>query len=256
MNTFQHTARFYDIDQHPADNEDIPFYLQKANDFGSPILELACGTGRVAIPLARGGFSVYGLDLSPEMLSIFEEKCRDLPRDASEKITIKQGKMTDFSFAASFKLVLIPFHSFQALSSDEEARKCLDRVYHHLDEEGALILNVARFDDEFVENWQEGLETQESVRFLEDGRWMSRYTILQELDQEKRVMVYDHLYRVSGTGTESEEYRDRLQIRYYEAHDLRRLLNETGFEIMEEMGWYDGTPLEEGDEFIFVCKKR
>lgn len=256
MNTFQHTARFYDIDQHPQDNEDIPFYIQKASEFGSPILELACGTGRVTIPLAREGFSVYGLDLSWKMLSIFEEKCRNLPRHISEKITIKQGEMTDFSFATSFQLILIPFHSFQALSSDQEVRKCLDCVYDHLDDDGALILNVARFDDEFVENWQEGLETKESVKFLGDGRWIARYTILQELDQQRRVMVYDHLYRISETGTEAEEYRDRLRIRYYKADDLRRMLNEAGFDITEEMGWYDGTPLEEGDEFIFVCKKR
>lgn len=255
-NTFQHTARFYDIDQHPADNEDIPFYLRKASQFGAPILELACGTGRVAIPLAEAGFSVYGLDLSREMLSIFEKKCLDLPRDTSEKITIKQGEMTDFSFNASFKLVLIPFHSFQALSSDEEARKCLNCVSDHLDEDGALILNVARFDDDFVENWQEGLETQESVRFLEDDQWVTRCTILQELDQQKRLMAFDNLYRVSGIGIEAEEYRDRLQVRYYEEHDLRQLLNEAGLEITEEIGWYDGASLEDGDEFIFVCRKK
>lgn len=256
MNTFQHTARFYDIDQYPARNEDIPFYLQKASQFGSPILELACGTGRVTIPLAKEGFSVYGLDLSQEMLSIFKQKCRDLPRDTFEKITMKQEEMTNFSFNTSFKLVLIPFHSFQALSSDEEARNCLECVYHHLDEDGTFILNVSRLSGGFAENWEPGLEAQESIMFLEDGQYVTRYTIFQELDQGRRLMAFDNLYRISGLGTEAEEYRDHLQIRYYEEDNLRSLLNEGGFEIVEEMGWYDGTPIEDGEEFILVCRKK
>lgn len=254
-NTFEHTARFYDVDQHPADNEDIPFYLEQASRFGSPILELACGTGRVTIPLAKAGFSVYGLDLSQEMLAVFEKKLSELPQDAAEKITIQQGEMTDFSFETTFKLILIPFHSFQALSTDQEARKCLENIYKHLNDDGALILNVARFNDEFIESWQEGLETQESATFLEDGEWMTRYTILQELDRKNRLITFDNLYRVSGSETEAEEYQDRLRVRYYEEKELRKLLEEAGFAIKEKMGWYDGSPPEDGDEFIFVCRK-
>ncbi|HEX6922928.1 MAG TPA: class I SAM-dependent methyltransferase [Bacillales bacterium] len=255
-NIFQNTARFYDIDQHPAHNEDIPFYLEQASQFGSPILELACGTGRVAIPLAKEGYSVYGLDLSEEMLSIFEQKCRDLPNDTYEKIIIRQGEMTNFSFSTTFKLILIPFHSFQALSSDEEAHKCLARVHDHLDEDGAFILNVSHFSDDFAENWQTGLETQESAVFLEDGQWITRYTTLQELDQENRLMAFDNLYRVSGTEKEIQEYRDRLQIRYYREEELKKLLDKAGFTVTKAMGWYDGTPIENGSEFIFVCRKK
>ncbi|HEX7063841.1 MAG TPA: class I SAM-dependent methyltransferase [Bacillales bacterium] len=255
-NIFKNTARFYDIDQHPAQNKDIPFYLQQASLFGSPILELACGTGRVTLPLAKAGFSVYGLDLSQEMLSIFEQKLQGLPRETQEKITICQGEMTEFSFATTFKMILIPFHSFQALSSDEEARKCLARVYSHLDKDGVFILNVSHFNADFAEDWQTGLETQESAVFLEDGQWVTRYTTLQELDEGKRLMTFDNLYRVSGTEKKIEEYRDRLQIRYYEEHDLRQLLDEAGFEITEGMGWYDGTPIENGDEFILICRKK
>ncbi|WP_176222115.1 class I SAM-dependent methyltransferase [Tuberibacillus sp. Marseille-P3662] len=255
-NTFQHTAHFYDIDQHPAHNDDIPFYLHQASQFGSPILELGCGTGRIAIPLAQEGFSVYGLDLSQEMLSIFEQKRQNLPHEAYERITIAQKAMTDFSLGTTFQLILIPFHSFQALPSDEAARNCLNCIYDHLDEDGAFILNVSHLGDGFAEYWQTGLETQESIEFLEDGQFVTRYTILQELDQRQRLMTFDNLYRVSGMETEAEEYRDRLQVRYYGEDDLRHLLNEAGFEITNEMGWYDGTPVSDGDEFIFVCRKK
>src|SRR5699024_8752945 len=126
----------------------------------------------------------------------------------------------------------------------------------HLETDGALILNVSHLNDRFIENWQTGLQAQESIEFLEDGQCVSRYTIFQELDQRKRVMAFDNLYRVSGVEAEAAEYVDRLQIRYYEEDDLRKLLNAAGFEITEEMGWYDGTPVKDGEEFIFVCRKK
>lgn len=255
-NTFKQTARFYDIDQHPPSNEDIPYYIEKASRFGSPILELACGTGRVTIPLAEAGYTVYGFDLSREMLGIFEQKRVHLPDQVADKITIKLGEMSDFSFNNRFKLILIPFHSFQALSSDEEALRCLNCIARHLHEDGALVLNVARFHDQFTEEWKEGMETQESIQILEDGQWMTRYTVLKELDKDQRLMAFENLYRLSGTRTKAEEYRDQLQIRYYEAQDLRNLLNEAGFQIIEERGGYDGSSIEDGDEMIFVCKKK
>ena len=53
---------------HNAFRSDIPFWLDLARRQGSPILELGCGTGRVLIPLAEAGYTVYGLDIDPEML--------------------------------------------------------------------------------------------------------------------------------------------------------------------------------------------
>ena len=56
---------------------DIPFYLGLAKEFGGPVLELACGTGRVSIPLAAEGFSVTGLDMSSPFIGRAKEKARE-----------------------------------------------------------------------------------------------------------------------------------------------------------------------------------
>src|SRR6187401_1868218 len=61
-------AEYYDCDH--AVTEDVPFYLQLARQCGSPVLELACGTGRVLIPLARAGFELHGIDISANMLAV------------------------------------------------------------------------------------------------------------------------------------------------------------------------------------------
>ena len=68
-------AEYYDQDHATA--IDIPFYLDHARECGSPILELACGTGRVLIPLAEAGFELYGVDASENMLAMCERKVRE-----------------------------------------------------------------------------------------------------------------------------------------------------------------------------------
>jgi ubiquinone/menaquinone biosynthesis C-methylase UbiE len=255
-NKFEQTAPFYDLDQRAKKEEDIPFYISRAESLGDPVLEVACGTGRIAIPLAKQGFDVYGLDFSEEMLSVFEKKCKEQPGNIQKRLTAVQADMTHFSFDTLFRLIFIPFRSFQALKSDEEAKKCLASVYRHLDVGGEFIINVFRPMEKFIERWKKGQETQDTTAFLDNGEFITRYTILQELDTRHRLMYFDYLYRVNGEEIEADEYRDSMRLRYYYGDDLRQLLSDTGFAITEEMGWYDGRPVEGGQEFIFVCKKR
>ncbi len=65
-------AEYYDFDH--AITQDVGFYLDFAHRCRSPILELACGTGRLVIPLAEAGFEVYGVDVSENMLAICRRK--------------------------------------------------------------------------------------------------------------------------------------------------------------------------------------
>ena len=70
-------AEYYDQD-HGLMTVNIPVYLEYANETGGPILELARGTGRVLIPIAKAGFTIYGLDISENMLAIAEEKIKEM----------------------------------------------------------------------------------------------------------------------------------------------------------------------------------
>jgi cyclopropane fatty-acyl-phospholipid synthase-like methyltransferase len=70
-------AEYYDQDHGPM-IVDIPFYVEFARETGGPILELACGTGRVLIPIAEARFTIYGLDISENMRKIAEEKIREM----------------------------------------------------------------------------------------------------------------------------------------------------------------------------------
>ena len=59
---------------------DLDFYVDLARKIGGPVLELACGTGRVLLPIARQGIAIHGLDSSPSMLDVLRKKWRKSPR--------------------------------------------------------------------------------------------------------------------------------------------------------------------------------
>ena len=65
MSEYVDYAEYYDFDHDTK--FDLEFYLEYARQCGGPILELACGTGRLAIPIAEAGFEIFGLDLSANM---------------------------------------------------------------------------------------------------------------------------------------------------------------------------------------------
>ena len=69
-------VKYYDASLALGSDEEIAWYLNKARRFGGPVLDLACGTGRLTLLLAREGFAVTGLDQSEGMLHHFEQKLR------------------------------------------------------------------------------------------------------------------------------------------------------------------------------------
>ncbi|HEX5501234.1 MAG TPA: class I SAM-dependent methyltransferase, partial [Thermomicrobiales bacterium] len=81
-------ARLYDAFPFDAD---LPFYLELAAAQGGRVLELACGSGRVLVPLARAGHRVVGLDASPHMLALAREKLAAAGPEVAARATLVQG---------------------------------------------------------------------------------------------------------------------------------------------------------------------
>ena len=108
-------AKYYDEIFKKARN--ISFYKRHAKKAGGSILELACGTGRILIPLAKLGYQVTGLDLSEDMLAVFREKISK-NKNLKKKITLSQGDMESFNLGRKFKLIFVSNTSFLLLKSN------------------------------------------------------------------------------------------------------------------------------------------
>ena len=118
-NLLRNSAWLYDVDNRDNLHDDIPFYLEYAKQQQGEILELGCGTGRVALALAAEGFRVTGLDLSQQMLDVFRDKLVTKP-ELADRIKLVHGNMADFSFDRKFSMVIAPFRAFQALTDDRD----------------------------------------------------------------------------------------------------------------------------------------
>ena len=122
--------------------DDIPFYVEEARRAGGPVLELGCGTGRVAIPVAQAGIDIIGVDSSPRMLDVARGKASRLS-ESSGRVTLVEADMRDVDLpAGGFNLVTIPFRSFLSLLSVPDQIQTLDNVRGLLGPGGRLVFNI------------------------------------------------------------------------------------------------------------------
>lgn len=119
---------------------EIDFYRELAQESwvtGQPVLEVACGTGRVALRLAQDGVEVVGLDLSSAMLDVAREKSVGL-----KNICWVQADMRSFDLGQTFSLALIPGHAFQNIVTAVDQVACLESIRRHLALGGLLVVHL------------------------------------------------------------------------------------------------------------------
>jgi ubiquinone/menaquinone biosynthesis C-methylase UbiE len=117
-------STFYDL-LWTSKQEDVPFYLGMAKETGGPVCELACGTGRVLLPLARAGFEVTGLDVCQSMLDKLQAKLDREPREVQARVALKCADMREYRFSHKFNMVFCAFNSFlHLMTTDDQLPAC------------------------------------------------------------------------------------------------------------------------------------
>ncbi|MGD1994060.1 MAG: class I SAM-dependent methyltransferase [Anaerolineae bacterium] len=119
---------------------EIDFYRELAAKVfadNQAVLEVACGTGRVAIRLAQQGGDVAGLDLSPAMLDVAREKSAGM-----RNVRWVHGDMRSFDLGEAFGLAIIPGHSFQNILTPVDQLLCLTSIRRHLVPGGLLVVHL------------------------------------------------------------------------------------------------------------------
>src|SRR5579862_2066086 len=110
VESYSVTAKHYDAAYATKqDLVDLPFYLDLAKASGGPVLEIACGSGRVLLPIARERIQIDGVDNSLPMLRVLKAHIAKEPAQIRRRITLHEGDMRDFSLGKKFPLIIIPF---------------------------------------------------------------------------------------------------------------------------------------------------
>jgi SAM-dependent methyltransferase len=117
----------------PTDGEDTAAFLAALAGSG-PALELAIGTGRIALPLAARGVEVHGIDASEAMVAKLREK------PGGSDIPVTMGDMADVGVDGTYPLIYLVFNTFYALLAQEDQVRCLENVAAHLSPGGAFVV--------------------------------------------------------------------------------------------------------------------
>ena len=235
--------------------QDIAFYREAARDFGDPILELGCGTGRITMALAQMGKRVTGLDLSEKMLERAAKKRAALYTEERERVHLVQCDMTTFDLGEKFKLVIIPFRPFQHLLEVERQLDCLKCVRKHLAPGGRLILDVFQTDAERMHDPVHMRETPMVEYKTSDGRQVrisERVAAFHRAEQRNDVEM---IYAVTHPDGRKERLVFAWPLRYFFRYEVEHLLARSGFRMEAEYGNFDRTAIaDDSPEMIFVAK--
>ncbi len=254
-NEYIRWAEYYDLDPRNLYVADIEFYQQRAERLNGAVLELGCGTGRVAIPLAQRGTSVTGLDHSPSMLRVFERKLAVTDAPWRNNLHLVQGDMAAFSLGRTFGLIFIPFRSFQALTTRVDQLSCLRHVRDHLTADGTFIVDVFFPKQTLDDSWLRPRQEDWTTIIPGTQRRLTRYSTYRAIDVQRQILDVEMTFEISDASGLVDSFTEPLRLAYYYPRQIVALLNEAGLRVVETLGNYDGTPLGQGPEIILVCQK-
>jgi SAM-dependent methyltransferase len=252
------SAKYYDqAYTAKKDLADLPFYLDLAKRIGGPVLELACGTGRVLLPIAREGIAIHGVDNSESMLNVLHAKLESEAKDVAEMVSIFEGDMRSFRSNQEFPLIIIPFRPLQHMYTIEDQRAALETAAFHLEDDGVLAFNVffPLFDRLYSGIGEEMLEL-EWTDPSDSSKIVQRHFRKESLDKVNQNFSAAFIFRTWQGGKLIAEETEPLKMSYYTYPQLRALFLLTGLEIVEEYGSFAKAPLDnDAQEMIFVLKK-
>ena len=255
---YEKGARFYDGAYSEKNPGDVAFYADLAAAAGSPVLELGCGTGRVALPIARRGISITGLDSSGAMLSVLRGKLGAEPDEVRRRVELVQGDMRSERLGRGFSLVIIPFRPMQHMYSVEDQLAALTTAREHLADGGLFAFDVffpmlSRVEGGIGEEYLDS----EWPTADGSGRVHRRYFRKDAYDPVDLNFRGVFLHRLCAGDEVLEEEEQPLRMSVYTYPHLKLLFAAAGLEIVEQYGTFDRQPLDaDAREMIFVLKRR
>jgi SAM-dependent methyltransferase len=227
MSQYDAVAPIYD-DWSADMTEDVDFYVELAREADGPIVELAVGSGRVAIPLAaRTGRRVIGIDSSPAMLAVARERAAA----ASADLDLREGDMRHLELEEPASLVYCPYRALLHLPTWADRRRTFERVAASLGPGGRFAWNAFVFDPH--------------VAARVDRTW-----------QDEPVRHHLDYSPPDGRMDITLEGGTRISLWSVSRSEWEGLLDVSGLETEALYGWFDRRPFgEESREFVWVARK-
>lgn len=255
MSAFDPWAKYYDL-IHQGLTGEAEFYVGRAVERGGRVLELGCGTGRLAIPMAMCGLEVVGVDNSKAML----DECRDKMAAIGAlkgSLRLMHDDITELDLGETFDTVIMAYRTLMHMLTPEQQRRALRAARGHLAPGGHIMLNT----------WLPNLKmmhtsTRANPGFRETGRhaWNGVtvvHRVRTAVDEYRQLLVEEHqIFELDGDGNTLLERTMPMVRAWTTLRELRHLIELEGLATEALYGDFDETPVsEESREMIWVLTK-
>lgn len=229
-------------------NGDIEYYLEKLKGCKGRILEPFVGSGRMLIPLLQAGFTVNGIDYSPEMLASCRKRCTEQGFDP----ILIEGSVEQFSSPHEYEAIIIPTGSFLLIENRETSIRALKRLFDHLAPGGRLIVDL------FLpaSNLEIG-KTSFSTYPLPSGDLITMEENCAEIDYINQYAVSYLKYEKWQKGKLIQTELQRFPLRWYGYEEFKLILANIGFSQISSAADYEDhkQPTNETSIFTFEAVK-
>lgn len=235
-------GRYYDA-LHSFMVRDVAYWRACCGPAPLRVLELACGTGRIAIPLAGDGHHVTGIDLEESMIAAATRK------PGGDAVTFVRADMRDFA-CGTFDRVLLPFNGFRLLLERDDVERCLACVRRALAPDGTFALDVTAPDPATLVSRMP--VTTHHHRDPHDGSTLVA-THERRYDRVRQTITLSATFQLGDGSRTSEELVQRV----YFPQELIALLAYNGLDVVEQYGDYDRSPLHAASpQLLLVARAR
>ena len=245
-------APFYDWENaRTLQRRDVAFWQRLAAAQDSPVLELGCGTGRIAVPIARAGARIVGIDRSQEMLA--RARTRIARARLGGHVSLVRGDIRDLPFGkrVRFSAVLAAYGILQSLTRERDLARTFESVAGVLRRGGLFAIDVVPD----LPKWEEyGNRVSLTGRRGRGTRLTLVETVRQ--DRRRRLTIFDQEYRETQ-GRRRRVHRFSLTFRTLSVPQMTRRLEQAGFRVQAVLGDYQGGPWDpRADVWVILAAKR
>jgi SAM-dependent methyltransferase len=257
MSEYDPIAYYYDLEYQQV-VADLDFYREMARQAGAQprILEIACGSGRVALPLLQAGFRVTGLDNSVQMLELAWQKLAAEPEEVQRRGRFLQADMRDFDLnGEQFDLIFIALNSFQHLLTQEDQLNFLQAARRHLAPAGLFIVDI--LNPEEKESYPADGRLEFNTSFPNPRTGGTVYVFLSTTaNSAEQLRNYTYFYDDTAPDGAVKRAVSNFELRYTYRFEMELLLDKAAFSVEELYGSYEFDEYGQGsNKLIFVCRR-
>ena len=249
-------SQWYDLFYSTESGEEVDFYVEEAIAANGPVLEIGVGTGRIAIPVAKRGIEVFGVDMSPEMLAVAEAKA-SAASPLTGSLTLAEADMRTLRLTKTdFALVTIPARTLLLATTPEEQADTLCSAARHLRPGGKLILNVFNPTPDLIFDDSADPVFIGEVTDSTSGKTF-QLSAINRFDPETQINSAMQIVEEVHAGGSTEVVAELpVTLRYLFPHEIFAMLEDTNLQVDAVYGWFDRSPFDEDcDEIIFVATR-